>query len=169
MAETKEVKEKIDLSDVENGPVTEANRECRDIFCCLLFLAAIGGMVYLTIYGYMNGNPAAIFRGVDLNGIACGDPKGVAAAFPYIYFVTPAAEISKRYCVVACPSFSGTALTALSCYGATCTYTYQYNSAYTLSPSGAPGSNDIIGYESISVIDRICVPTTVQFTKFAGI
>ena len=61
------------MSDVANGPLPEAERECRDILCCLLFIAALGAMVYLTYWGYKNGDLNKPFRGVDEFGSICGD------------------------------------------------------------------------------------------------
>ncbi len=67
-----EKEEQVDVADLENGPLTEANRECRDVLCCLLFVAAIAAMGYLAGYGYSKGDPSRIFRGVDQNGKECG-------------------------------------------------------------------------------------------------
>ena len=61
------------MSDVENGPLTEANRECRDVLCCLLFIAGIVVMIALSSIAYNEGDPDKIYRGVDQNGKECGN------------------------------------------------------------------------------------------------
>ena len=43
-----------DVKKLENGPIE--NRSCTDILCCLLFLASIAVMVYLTIIAYTKGD-----------------------------------------------------------------------------------------------------------------
>lgn len=85
-------------------------------------------MVYLTIFGYMNGNPYNAFRGVDDNGIVCG--IGATYSFPYLYFTNPIEDITQRACVDACPSYTGTDLTTPNSYttGTTLVYDIKYNS-----------------------------------------
>ena len=77
------------MTDVENGPLTEADRECRDVLCCLLFVAAICGMVYLGVYGFTKGDPAVIYRGVNQQGQECGKAGTVTENYPYLYFKNP--------------------------------------------------------------------------------
>jgi hypothetical protein len=151
------------LSDIENGPITEANRECRDIFCTVLFFAVLVGMVYLSAYGYSNGSPTKVFRATDSNGNVCGDPNGVAANYPYAYFYNPTSlDLSNRFCVQECPYFSSGSLTTLSCYGQTCNYAVTITSTgtYTTNPAS---TSVIIGYETSSLIDRVCIPSTTVF------
>ena len=148
---------------MENGPVTEANRECRDMFCCLMFLAMIVAMVYFSIYGYINGNLSTPYRATNSNNIICGEPGGVAETFPYAYFYNPTTfDLSNRYCVKECPYFSSGSLTTLNCYGGACTYTVTIDSsgAYSTSPS----TSSIIGYDSTALIGRICIPSATVFS-----
>lgn len=155
-------KEAVDLSDVENGPVTEANRECRDIFCCLLFLVAIGGMVYLTVFGYSYGDPAAIFRGVDNAGNICGKTTGYEG-YPYLYFTNPLFDVTIRKCVSSCPTWTGSAVSTTTCFtSAHCTYTKTVNNDGT--PSAVIASSDVVGYPTYSVLDRLCVPNPNMFS-----
>lgn len=160
----KETTNTVDMSDVENGPLTEANRECRDIFCCLLFLGCIGGMIYLTAYGYSNGNPSKAFRGVDSNGIICGS-DGAALNYPYLYLTNPINDISKRICVDTCPKYSGGAVAQVNSNSAAAdvTWDYTYDLTPTQSPVGSPTSADVLGYDTYLIIGRICMPNSVMF------
>lgn len=107
----------------------------------------IAAMVYMTAYGYANGTPSKIFRATDSNGVVCGDSTGPAANYPYAYFFNPTTlDLTNRYCVTQCPSFSNGALTTLSCYGqASCNYALTITSTgtYSVNPSS---TSQIIGY-----------------------
>jgi len=61
---------KIDLKELENGPLV--HRECRDLFCYLLFLANVGAMLYCSYYAYTFGSDTNIFRGTDPDNNICG-------------------------------------------------------------------------------------------------
>lgn len=146
--------------------MSEANRECRDIICFGMFTAMVVAMVVISSNAYANGNLNKIFRATDSNGVACGDPSGLAADYPYAYFYNPTTgDLTNRYCVQSCPYFSGGALTTLTCYNqANCAYavTITSSGAYSASPSS---TTQIIGYETTAMINRICVPST---TVLAG-
>lgn len=80
--------------------MSEANRECRDVLCLLIFGAMLAAMVYFSAYGYANGNTSKPFRATDMNGNVCGDPDGLAVNYPYAYFFNPTSgDLSNRYCV----------------------------------------------------------------------
>ena len=121
-------------------------------------------MVYISSAAYATGNLQSIFRATDSNGVPCGDPKGLAASFPYAYFYNPTtADLSNRYCVKECPFFSSGALTTLSCYGqATCTYDLSVTSTgtYSVNPSS---TSQIIGFETTAVAGRVCIPSSTVF------
>lgn len=151
--------------DIEHSPVSEANRECRDIICLVLFAGMLVAMVYMSSAAYSTGNLTKIFRATDSNGVACGDPSGVAKDYPYSYFFNPTSgDLSNRYCVKECPYFSNGAITTIDCYGqASCNYalTITTSGTYTVNPSS---TSQIIGYETSFVIDRICVPSSTVFS-----
>lgn len=165
---------------MESGPLDENNRECRDVFCCLLFFLNICGMIYCTIHAYLYGNPNKIYRGVSVTDI-CGQPGGAAENYPYLYFYNPLEDItnptSKRKCVKSCPTYNGgsTPAPTISCYGLAapdCADTSLYiyipeDGNYT-----APGSfsNNILIYESTGLLGRVCAPTsTVLLNAFKDI
>jgi hypothetical protein len=164
--DSEETRKLTGFSDVENGPASEANRECRDVLCGLMFLAMVAAMVYMSIYGYTNGNLSKPYRATDSSGNVCGEPGGAAESYAYAYFFNPTTlDLSNRYCVKACPSFdaSGT-LTAIECYGqASCAYvvTIDSSGSYSANPSS---TSDIIGYDTSALIGRVCIPSTTVFS-----
>lgn len=164
-----EEKEKVDVEDLANGPLTEANRECRDILCCLLFVAAIGAMIYLGIYGFEKGNPSVIFRGVDQNGTECGKIGGAAANYPYLYFTNLKQSVIMRACVNKCPVYTSGAVETISCYnGASLcnsdSYTQTYDSSGN-SISGSWTSTGFLGYDTSYGLDRVCLPNPNMFSS----
>lgn len=76
---------KTDLAHLENGPLVE--RECRDVFCLVLFLANIGAMIYCSYYAYTFGDHNNIFRGTDPDRNVCG--LAPLQDFKYVYFTNP--------------------------------------------------------------------------------
>lgn len=66
--------------------MSEANRECRDVICCIIFIANIIAMIALGIYGWAGGDLNKIYRGTSGTEI-CGE--GNSVAFPYLYFWNP--------------------------------------------------------------------------------
>ena len=136
-------KEKVNYDDVMNGPLNESERECRDVFCCLLFLVNIVGMIYVTVHAYTSGNPNKLYRGIASN-VVCGEPGGVAEQFPYVYFYNPVYSTDSRVCVASCPTFSSGSLSAVSCYsghGISCTYDVSFLSDGTTSVSTTSTGN----------------------------
>ena len=157
-------KEKPNFDDVANGPLDESQRECRDVFCCLLFLVNIAAMVYVTVHAYTSGNPDKIFRGIAAN-VVCGEPGGVAEQFPYVYFYNPIFSTDSRVCVATCPTFTSGTLNTVSCYaghGVTCTYdvTFDSNGSTTVSTSTLNSSSYFLGYETTPVMGRLCLPSS---------
>ena len=111
----------------------------------------------------MNGNLSKPYRATDKNGVVCGEPGGVAEAYPYAYFYNPTTyDLSNRYCVTQCPYFSGGSLTTLSCYGTSCSYAVTIDSSGSY--SSAPSTTDIIGYDANALIGRVCVPSATVFS-----
>lgn len=84
---------------MENGPLDESNRECRDVLCCLIFLANIVVMIYCTAHAYANGNPYDIYRGIDGDGNVCGSTGDGTTDYKYVYFYNPKDVYEYRMCV----------------------------------------------------------------------
>lgn len=65
----------------------------------------------------------------------------------------------------ACPYFDNSgSLTTIECYGqASCTYvvTIDSSGSYSANPSS---TTEIIGYDTSSLISRVCVPSTTVFS-----
>ena len=68
---------------MDNGPVL--NRECTDLICCLVFLAFLVGMVGVSGYGFVYGDPQKFLIMWDADGRGCGNSTE-AADYPYLYF-----------------------------------------------------------------------------------
>ena len=157
------------MSDVKDGPLPEADRECRDTLCCILFLVAIGMMVFLSISGYQHGNLDKPWRGVDENGRICGDENNAATKdYPYVYYYSPKASTSARFCVNNCPQLvSGSTITTPqeANTGTTISWNYQSDSTGTLTPSTPPDptASQKVGYDTTITLNRFCVPSKDLF------
>lgn len=125
-------------------------------------------MIYLGAYGYAEGNISNIFRGIDSNGVICG--IGATASYPYLYLTNPYSDITKKACVNTCPSWTGSAVSAVTCSDASlCNSGGAYNIEYDLNGnrvagSGTPAASDYLGYDTYLTLDRICVPNANMFT-----
>lgn len=128
-------------------------------------------MIYVTIFGYIAGNPDKIFRGVAGDATICGDPGGVAQDYPYTYFYQPISSLGKRVCVKTCPAYSDNKLAAAECYPGhtvSCTYDLEISengTDFTVNGGSYSGQLDasfikFIGYGSSPTLDRICMPST---------
>jgi hypothetical protein len=125
-------------------------------------------MVYLAAYGYSQGNPDYVYRGIDQSGNVCG--KDTYAAYPYLYFYNPVASLmttslDNRICVDSCPVWNGTAVKQVNCLTSTqCAYTFTYDSSGNKVTGGvAPTPTDVIGYDSTGILGRICMPSSSMF------
>jgi hypothetical protein len=158
------------FSDVRNGPKHPYQRDCTDIFCCILFCINIGVLFAFAMYGYSNGDTTNVYRATDSGGNVCGGSGSNALAYPYSYFYNPSVDATgSRVCVKVCPSYSGNTLSTLDCYNAgisraNCSYdkTIDKNGSYTSGQSAQSG--DLVGYETYSVIGRVCIPTATVFS-----
>jgi hypothetical protein len=163
------------FEDYRNGPVAPSQRECRDVFCCLLFTVNVAAMVALAIYSYTYGNTHNIYRATDGNQDICGQSGTLTENFPLAYFYNPTTgDLSKRICVAACPAYTANGtLTALNCFTtpqlSSCSYTITVKLDGTYNNSGSATSSDVIGYDSVEEIGRVCVPTlTVLKNAFSS-
>ena len=106
-----EKKDEEAMRDLNNGPTSDANRSCQDIFCCLFFLAFIGGCIVVTIFGFSRGDPSALMYIYDEAGNPCGKSSGVAADYPYLYLYNAVENVASTnltylkqgICVKSCP------------------------------------------------------------------
>ncbi|ESO92821.1 hypothetical protein LOTGIDRAFT_232925 [Lottia gigantea] len=96
-----------------HGPIE--NRSCTDIFCCILFVVFIIGMISCSIVAYSRGDPQRLIHPTDSKGRLCG--QGELADRPYLFFfdlfqcfkmgpgVALAGCPTPQVCVKKCPSF----------------------------------------------------------------
>lgn len=92
---------------LNNGPVED--RSCRDILCCLIFIAFLGGCVVVAALGFSKGNPDLVLYPYDEEGNQCG--LGNMTDYPYIYLYNAVSNlktynltgIAQGVCVTNCP------------------------------------------------------------------
>ena len=70
--------------DMDNGPLSDDKRECTDIICCLVFLAFLVGMVGVSGYGLVYGDPRLFLTMWDADGNGCG--FNATKDYPYLYY-----------------------------------------------------------------------------------
>lgn len=126
-------------------------------------------MVYCTIHAYASGDPSKIYRPVSDYQQVCGEKGSLTQDYPYLYFYNPLFEINNRFCVKSCPVYENNALKKIECYrnetGQDCTYSATINQNGSFSITRIPTKGDIIGYETTSVLDRVCIPSPAVMTN----
>lgn len=94
--------------DIARTP-TEKSRRCTDMLCCIIFAAFLVGMIWATIYGYVNGNPGKLIAPIDGDKMICGYSPGYED-YPKLYIgdiVEAAGDSGNVFqygvCVTDCP------------------------------------------------------------------
>lgn len=91
-------------TSLAQGPIDK--RECRDILCCLLFIAAMVASIYVLVVGLAAGNLMKLQEVKDTNLNTCG--TGVRADYPYLYYPKISSDtatyVATRVCVKKCPT-----------------------------------------------------------------
>jgi len=132
---------------LQNGPVTK--RGCTDVLCALMFISVLVGMVFVAIYGFSNGDPAAIVAPYDQFGNPCG--LGDQAGFPYLYFrIDQSKNIQADHtiCVQSCPVDESDTL----------------NCAPDFKQSGSECSEEP-RYATTPLVHRLCIPKNQDYVK----
>jgi len=151
------------------GPKHPYQRSCTDILCCILFCINVGVMIGFALYGYTNGDTTNVYRATDEMGNVCGGSNTVTKSYPYSYFYNPTTgNLDRRTCVKACPGLNGNSPSNIDCYSAgnnlgKCTYDVIVNSSGQFNTT--PTTTDLIGYDTYSVIGRVCIPTATVFSN----
>ena len=68
--------------DIRDGPVKK--RSCTDILCLLLFLAFIGGWIFVAYLAFSQGDIDKVLHPTDSKGKVCG--RGELEEKPYLMF-----------------------------------------------------------------------------------
>ena len=146
----------------------ESNRECRDVLCCLLFVANVIAMIYVTIHAYTQGDTDRIYRGVDSKGNICGKKDTDTEDLPYVYFFNPSDVYLYRICVDECPGIeSDESVTKVKFWDGSATSTMTWTCEYkedgetttgTCNWETAASDTNYVGYKSSVTLDRLCVP-----------
>jgi len=147
---TPEPQNKDHINDeLANGPIEK--RSCRDVLCCLIFIAFMGGMIAVAAYGISAGQPNLLGRGYDGDSKMCGIATGYES-YPYLYFAYPVSGyLFNTVCVKACPvDHSST----LDCK----TNSYHTDCAEHIGNS-YDGNHKLIMYASTGFLNRLCIPT----------
>ena len=88
---------------MSNGPLEE--RSCTDLLFTLLFLAFLGGLGVVSVFGYQNGQPERLLAPLDADGKFCGLDS--YSGYPYLYIMninmTVTDILSSTVCVSTCP------------------------------------------------------------------
>ena len=103
------------------GP--EPNRSCTDLFCCILFIAFIGGMAVVAYFGLERGDPYRLFCPFNSYAVQCGFKNLTVDTTPYTYLYFPGtltnllhlSSIADSVCIESCPPADAD-LTKLNCY-----------------------------------------------------
>ncbi|KAG8468600.1 hypothetical protein KFE25_013683 [Diacronema lutheri] len=61
------------------APGAPKGRKCTDVLCTLLFLAVWGGMLYVSVTGFLHGDPDRLLYGLDYKFDQCGRDNSAAA------------------------------------------------------------------------------------------
>jgi len=139
--------------ELANGPLE--NRSCRDVLCCLLFIAFMGGMIAVAAYGIHNGNPTLLARGYDYDGNMCGIAKGYED-YKYLYFANPVENhLTETLCLKTCPTGNSNSSSS----------TLQCKANSLTSDCAAKNDNfrkgSIYIYSSVNFVSRVCIPTVL--------
>lgn len=105
-------------SNYDFTPITDKH-SCTDIICTVLFFIFIILLVAVSVFAYMNGNPASLIKPHDSDGNVCGETEGYQNK-PYLFFfdLTRCLSVIKsigfgcptrQICVEQCPQKSSIA------------------------------------------------------------
>ncbi len=97
--------------ELEKGPLPQ--RKCTNLLCLIVFIAAVGAVLYMSIDGYVRGNPDEMLAPVSGAGQLCGyniPAIGDATGYPKLYIpnltaaaASPSNLFEYGVCVSACP------------------------------------------------------------------
>lgn len=87
---------------VKDGPLEQ--RSCTDVLFCLIFLAFLGGVGIISIFGYQHGKPERLLAPLDADGKFCGLDKGYEGhKYLYLLDITQTDILASAVCVSKCP------------------------------------------------------------------
>lgn len=89
------------------GPETQ--RSCTDIFCLIIFIAFLAGLVYIGFLGYSSGNPEYLVYPFDSDRLQCKFSPGYED-YPYIFITVDPFKGLRYVCVKSCPSSENSTL-----------------------------------------------------------
>lgn len=126
------------------------NRSCTDVFCCFLFIAALGFYIFVSIQGVSEGNLENLAETFDSNNKPCGRNERLDYPYLYVNDFNFNKKDNKMLCVKSCPKDNTTAIT--DCYEA-----------------ANIKCSDLTPYKSFEIAERICLPDVTKnadYVKF---
>jgi hypothetical protein len=144
---------------LENGPLTK--RGCTDCLCCIIFIIAWFGFVYIIAWGFAKGDPWNLAQPFDVDGNACGSiSNSNTKDYPLALFYSPSSSLGATICVKSCPMWSVNASAPTSigeCYmGSQAAYETGYS---TTNVTAAPGK--IVCDKNIQLFDFTSTDTAL--------
>lgn len=135
-------------AELKNGPLE--NRQCRDVLCCLMFIANVLAMLFVFQESYASNNLNRMVAGYDMDKKACGVDY---PDYKYVYFpkftTDPTTWLERRICVKTCPATSSATVEFMPAGG--------YVSGASQNGSG---DYDILVLPSKGLYGKICMPVT---------
>lgn len=104
------VGDEVDHDPSYNGPIKK--RSCTDVLCLLFFILFIAGWGVVSVYSFMNGNPAQLFYPSNSQGEICGNGDYVDKPNLLFFDLTRCIQLSAalsgcatpQVCVSKCPT-----------------------------------------------------------------
>merc|ERR1711935_457834 len=98
----------------ERMSAVESNRTCTDLPCLITYLGFFAAMIWITFYGWSEGDLRNIAQPFDVDSNRCG--HGTAKDFPYLFFtekVLNYKDVKGTVCVSECHKKKGQAYACL--------------------------------------------------------
>lgn len=147
--------------ELAKGPTQD--RVCRDVICCLVFVAFWAAFIAVTIWGLANGNPETIGRGYDSSGKLCGYSEGYED-YPLLYIAIPTRKyFNHSLCVASCPDATTSVLDCKTNEEfTTCIPEYTDQSKLSENLKVADPTGKIYLYSTSPFLSRYCIPSSLE-------
>jgi len=135
-------------SDDDGPAVSRATRHtCTDIPCCILFLVAVGWLIYVFIWGHVNGDIRRLYHGINGEGQVCGVDDAV----------------SDKGLLYWCPVWNSTTLASVDLVNPVCVSSCPSDGVEVPECASTP-----ISFASQELMARYCIPDTSVYTDVSN-